>query len=144
MAFPGVPAIEIARRVNGVFDAAIIMECSDLARTGVEGLDQYFVINIDHHPGNAGYGQINWFDASAAACAEMVYDLIGALGVPRSVEIATHVYLAISQTPKPPPGSRLDVRHLPRGASRRGRSGAGGAECTTATAWGACGCSAPC
>jgi phosphoesterase RecJ-like protein len=95
MVFPGVPEIRIAGRVDGAFDAAIIMECSDLARTGVEGLDQYFVINIDHHPGNAGYGQINWFDASAAACAEMVYDLIGALGVPTSVEIATHVYLAI-------------------------------------------------
>ena len=74
MAFPGVPDIEIADRVEGDFDAAIIMECSDLARTGVAGLDRYFVINIDHHPGNTGYGQINWFDASAAACGEMVYD----------------------------------------------------------------------
>ena len=27
------------------------------------GLDRFFVINIDHHPGNTGYGQINWFDA---------------------------------------------------------------------------------
>jgi len=53
------------------------------------------VINIDHHPGNAGYGQINWFDASAAACAEMVYELVRALGVPLTREIATHVYLAI-------------------------------------------------
>ncbi|MEP7308661.1 MAG: bifunctional oligoribonuclease/PAP phosphatase NrnA [Acidobacteriota bacterium] len=95
MVFPGVPEIEIAGRVDGAFDAAIIMECSDLARTGVEGLDQYFLINIDHHPGNSGYGQINWFDATAAACAELVYDVIGALGVPLSVEIATHVYLAI-------------------------------------------------
>src|SRR5437016_5276369 len=62
MAFPGVPEIEIAGRVDGAFDAAIIMECGDLTRTGVEGLDRYFVINIDHHPGNSAYGQINWFD----------------------------------------------------------------------------------
>jgi phosphoesterase RecJ-like protein len=95
MSFPGVPQIEIAKRVTGDFDAAIIMECSDLARTGVEGLDRYFVINIDHHPGNSEYGQINWFDASAAACAEMVYEVVRALGAPRSIEIATHVYLAI-------------------------------------------------
>ena len=47
-----------------------------------------FVINIDHHPGNSGYGQINWFDPTAAACGEMVYTLIGALGVPLSIEIA--------------------------------------------------------
>ena len=51
-AFPGVPDIEIADRVDGEFDAAIIMECGDLSRTGVAGLDRFFVINIDHHPGN--------------------------------------------------------------------------------------------
>ena len=77
------------------FDAAVIMECGDLARTGVAGLDRQFVINIDHHPGNTNFGQINWFDQSAAACGEMVYDVVMALGVPLSREIATHVYLAI-------------------------------------------------
>jgi bifunctional oligoribonuclease and PAP phosphatase NrnA len=61
----------------------------------VKGLDRSFVINIDHHPGNTGYGRINWFDDSAAACGEMVYDLIRALAVPLSPEMATHVYLAI-------------------------------------------------
>jgi phosphoesterase RecJ-like protein len=93
--FPGVRDIEIADRVGGDFDAAIIMECGDLARTGVEGLDRFMVINIDHHPGNAAYGRINWFDASAAACGEMVFDLVTALGVPLTREIATHIYLAI-------------------------------------------------
>jgi phosphoesterase RecJ-like protein len=95
MEFPGVSQIEIAPEVSGEFDAAIIMECGDLARTGVAGLDRGFVINIDHHPGNSSYGQINWFDASAAACAELVFDLITALGVPLTAAIATHVYVAI-------------------------------------------------
>jgi phosphoesterase RecJ-like protein len=95
MAFPGVRDIRIAPRADGEFDAAIIMECGDLARTGVADLERFFVINIDHHPGNTGFGQINWFDARAAACAEMVYDLVRALGVPLSKEIATHVYMAI-------------------------------------------------
>jgi bifunctional oligoribonuclease and PAP phosphatase NrnA len=95
MQFPGVPEIRIAPTVDGEFDAAIIMECSDLARTGVSGLDRSFVINIDHHPGNTGFGQLMWFDSSAAACGEMVFDLVKALGVPLSREIATHVYLAI-------------------------------------------------
>lgn len=93
--FPGVETIEIADTVDGDVDASIIMECSDLARTGVACLDRSFVINIDHHPGNTGYGQINWFDPSAAACGEMVFDLIEALGVPISLDIATHVYVAI-------------------------------------------------
>ena len=95
LAFPGVPDIRIAAEAAGPYDAAIIMECGDLARTGVRGLERYFVINIDHHPGNTNYGQINWFDESAAACGEMVFDVVTALGVPLSVEIATHVYLAI-------------------------------------------------
>jgi phosphoesterase RecJ-like protein len=95
MQFPGVPEIRIAPAVDGEFDAAIIMECSDLGRTGVSGLDRSFVINIDHHPGNTGFGQLMWFDSSAAACGEMVFDVVKALGVPLSREIATHVYLAI-------------------------------------------------
>ena len=95
MAFPGVPTIRIADAVSGDFDAAVIMECGDIARPGVAGLDRYFLINIDHHPGNTGYGAINWFDESAAACGEMVFDLVNALGVPMTIEIATHIYLAI-------------------------------------------------
>jgi len=94
-AFPGVLDIEISDRIDGEFDAAIIMECSDLSRTGVAGLDRFFVINIDHHPGNKGYGDIGWFDESAAACGEMVFTLIRALDVPLTIEIATHIYLAI-------------------------------------------------
>ena len=95
MAFPGVPEIRIATSADGDFDAAIIMECGDLKRTGVTGLERFFVINIDHHPGNTGFGQINWFNAGAAACAEMVYDVVRALDVPLSKAIATHIYLAI-------------------------------------------------
>ncbi|OFW29640.1 MAG: hypothetical protein A3H97_01735 [Acidobacteria bacterium RIFCSPLOWO2_02_FULL_65_29] len=94
-AFPGVAGIDITGRVDEAFDAAIIMECGNLARTGVGGLERSFVINIDHHPGNDGYGQINWFDPSAAACAEMVYDLVGAIGAPLTSDTATHIYLAI-------------------------------------------------
>ncbi len=94
-AFPGVPGVTIADRVDGAFDAAVILECGDLGRTGVSGLDRFFIINIDHHPGNTAYGDINWFDPQAAACGEMVFDLVRALDLPLSPEIATHVYLAI-------------------------------------------------
>jgi phosphoesterase RecJ-like protein len=95
MQFPGVPEIRIASSVEGDFDAAIIMECGDLGRTGVRGLERFFVINIDHHPGNTAYGALNWFDASASACGEMVFDLVRALGVSLTADIATHIYLAI-------------------------------------------------
>jgi phosphoesterase RecJ-like protein len=90
-----VSRIEVANRIDDPGDAVIVMECGDLTRTGVEGFDRGFVINIDHHLGNANYGAVNWFDASAAACGEMVFDLVKELGVPLTLEIATHVYIAI-------------------------------------------------
>ena len=93
--FPAVGDIKVSTTVQGQFDAAIVMECGDLSRTGVEGLDKYFVINIDHHPGNKSYGAINWFNPGAAACGEMVFDLITALGVTLTPEIATHIYITI-------------------------------------------------
>src|SRR5439155_12160450 len=69
--FPGVKDVEVAPSFSGQADAVIVMECGDLSRTGVSGFEKYFVINIDHHPGNTLYGAVNWFDASAAACGEM-------------------------------------------------------------------------
>ena len=93
--FPGMDRIEIAAAASADVDAVIVMECSDLTRTGVAGLEGAFLINIDHHAGNRLYGAVNWHDESAAACGEMVFDLIRELGVPLTLEIATHVYLAI-------------------------------------------------
>jgi phosphoesterase RecJ-like protein len=94
-AFAGVGAIEVVDRIDDPGDAVIVMECGDVQRTGVAGLDRGFVINIDHHPGNTMYGAINWFDLSAAACGEMVFELIAALGATLTRDIATHVYVAI-------------------------------------------------
>ena len=93
--FPGMDRIEIASSASADVDAVIVMECSDLSRTGVAGLDGEYLINIDHHAGNRLYGALNWHDESAAACGEMVFDLIRELGVPLSLEIATHIYLGI-------------------------------------------------
>ena len=94
--FPGMNRIEIVERVDSsTADAVIVMECGDLARTGIAGLEHPFIVNIDHHAGNSMYGAINWHDESAAACGEMVFDAIRALDVPLTAEIATHIYLAI-------------------------------------------------
>jgi bifunctional oligoribonuclease and PAP phosphatase NrnA len=95
--FPGMDRVEIvsAAPADLEADAVIVMECSDLSRTGVSGLEPHFIINIDHHGGNRMYGALNWFDVSAAACGEMVFDIIRALNVPLTTDIATHIYLAI-------------------------------------------------
>jgi bifunctional oligoribonuclease and PAP phosphatase NrnA len=93
--FPGVAEIEIKSEADGEFDAVIVLECSELVRTGVAGLERFFIINIDHHPGNGMYGAVNWFDAGAAACGEMVFDVIRSLDVPLTKDMAMHVYVAI-------------------------------------------------
>jgi phosphoesterase RecJ-like protein len=93
--FPGVDSIEVTDHVDDPADAVIVLECGDAQRTGIAGLEKGFVINIDHHPGNTMYGAMNWLDLSAAACGEMVFELLGALNVSLTPEIATHVYIAI-------------------------------------------------
>jgi bifunctional oligoribonuclease and PAP phosphatase NrnA len=92
---PGVDRVIVADHVEDPGDAVIVMECGDLTRPGIAGLDRGFVVNIDHHPGNTMYGALNWFDVSAAACGEMVFDLVRALDVRLTREIATHVYVAV-------------------------------------------------
>lgn len=95
--FPGMDRVEIASAADVTHvDAVIVMECSDPSRTAIAGLEGHpFIVNIDHHAGNGMYGALNWHDESAAACGEMVFDLIRALRVPLSFEIATHIYLAV-------------------------------------------------
>ena len=95
LVFPGVLDIDITDRVHDAGDAVIVMESGSLARTGVDGLEQGFVINIDHHVGNTMFGAVNWLDTSAAACGEMIFDIVRELGVPLTYDIALHVYIAI-------------------------------------------------
>ena len=53
--FPGLDRIEITTDVPGdaAADAVIVMECGDLARTGVRGFEGRYIINIDHHEPSA-------------------------------------------------------------------------------------------
>ncbi len=95
---PGADRIEAAEALPdgaGPFDAAVILECGTLDRTEVAGLDQQPVLNIDHHVGNTGYGAVNWFDPSAAACAELVHDLIARLDVELTPPIGAALYAGI-------------------------------------------------
>jgi phosphoesterase RecJ-like protein len=95
LSFPGARDIEYRSAIDGAYDAVFVLECPDLERTGLTGLDGQTLINIDHHPGNTLFGHINWFDDGVAACGEMVFDVIRELGVQLSVEMATHLYVAI-------------------------------------------------
>ena len=49
------------------------------------------VINIDRHPNNALYGQLNLVDPKASSTAELVAQLLSALGVSLTADIATNL-----------------------------------------------------
>jgi bifunctional oligoribonuclease and PAP phosphatase NrnA len=84
-----------ADRVNGDYEAAIILECDSIQRTRLEGLDKQFLISIDHHVSGKPFGHVNWIDPKAVATAEMVYRLAREAGVPISPDVATCLYTAV-------------------------------------------------
>ena len=84
-----------ANRLNGSYQAAIILECDSLLRTRLEGLEDRFLINIDHHASGRPFADVNWIDPHAVATAEMVFRLGREAGVPLSPEIATCLYTAL-------------------------------------------------
>ncbi len=96
LGFPAVDRIEVTSHTDAPADAVVVLECGDLGRPGVTGLEREAIINVDHHLGNTSYGTVNWFDATAAACGEMVAEIIDELGIPWTPEIAAHLYLAIA------------------------------------------------
>jgi phosphoesterase RecJ-like protein len=81
--------------VKGDYDAAILLECDNIQRTRLEGLEGRFLINIDHHRSGRNFGDVNWIDPKAVATAELVYKLAKAAGVKITPEIATCLYTAV-------------------------------------------------
>jgi phosphoesterase RecJ-like protein len=84
-----------ADRVNGHYEAAILLECDSIQRTRLEGLENQFLISIDHHASGRPFAHVNWIDPQATATAELVHQLAKAAGVKISREIATCLYTAL-------------------------------------------------
>ncbi|OGY48060.1 MAG: hypothetical protein A2840_02925 [Candidatus Buchananbacteria bacterium RIFCSPHIGHO2_01_FULL_47_11b] len=62
------------------FDLAIVVDSGDLRYAGVDGLMAQLrppmIINIDHHPTNTRFGQLNIVDTTAASTTEIVFQLL--------------------------------------------------------------------
>ncbi len=84
-----------ADQVNGNYEAAILLECDSIQRTRLEGLENQFLISIDHHTSGRPFANVNWIDPRATATAEMVYRLAREADVKISPEIATCLYTAL-------------------------------------------------
>ena len=92
---PGVDAIRSVIRVDGQYDAAILLECDGLARAKLHGLEDYFLVNIDHHVSGRAFAHLNWIDSGATSVGEMIYALAKAAGVTVAPEMATCLYATV-------------------------------------------------
>ena len=97
---PGTEAFVQPEALDGAaFDVGFAIDCADLKRTGAcaEAFSRCPVtMQIDHHPTNPSYAQINVVDGTAPAAGCIVRRAIRALGVPLDAETAQGLYCAIS------------------------------------------------
>ena len=63
---------------------------------GVPQFARHVDLCIDHHAGNNGYADFTLLDASAAAAAELLYQVIVEMGVPITPHIADCLYTGIA------------------------------------------------
>lgn len=94
------PGLSAIRHLPAQFsyDAAVIVDCSDLSRTGkVSKMIQKNkpIVNIDHHISNSGFGSVNWVEPHASCACEMVYALFKALKVKIKKADAVCLYTGI-------------------------------------------------
>ncbi len=95
---PGAARIVAAPPAETRFSVGVAVECSTLERAGAfaDALQRSrTLINIDHHLSNAGYGNVVYWDTSAAAVGEQVHEIIRAMGVTLTAAIAQCLLTAI-------------------------------------------------
>lgn len=85
-------------QVTETFSAVIAVDAADSRRMG--NVAHLFapdvqIVNIDHHPTNDHFGQVNVIRTDAAATAEMMYELMQAGGFTCSHELAICMYTGL-------------------------------------------------
>jgi phosphoesterase RecJ-like protein len=76
----------------------VALDCGSAHRLGSEmqkHLQGSKVINIDHHQGNPGFGQLNWVETQRSSVGEMVGCLALDLGLELDRELGESLYLAL-------------------------------------------------
>ena len=75
----------------------VFLDCGNIDRTSANVLkhEDHRILNIDHHHDNTRFGTVNHVDGSASCTAEMVWDLMGDLGVEVTPAIAEALYVGL-------------------------------------------------
>ncbi len=80
------------------FDAAFILDCSELERVGSEAEKIAAIprlVNIDHHFSNGGFSDTRLIDPQASSTGELICRLLAHMGFATTREMATCLYTAI-------------------------------------------------
>lgn len=80
------------------YDAAILVDCSDVSRIGKiqKILDKKKpIFNIDHHVSNTRFGDVNWVDGHVSSASEMIFELFCALKMKPTRDEAMLIYTGI-------------------------------------------------
>ncbi|MBN1265100.1 MAG: bifunctional oligoribonuclease/PAP phosphatase NrnA [Anaerolineales bacterium] len=88
---PGADLVQ--KQLPASWDLLICVDCSDFERTGLgnEVLQKNPIVNIDHHPTNTTFGNINYIVPAAAAAVEIVYDVIRTLHLPEDLGVRNNL-----------------------------------------------------
>ncbi|PWH16079.1 MAG: hypothetical protein DDG59_10525 [Anaerolineae bacterium] len=87
---------KIQRAIQGDFELAIALDCSDRSRLGRFGQDAIeWTINIDHHITNDGYAKINLIEPQAVATAEIIATNLESWGLQISEAVANALLMGI-------------------------------------------------
>lgn len=92
---PCAETIRHTERLEGDYDAVILLECDGIARSRLDGLEGRLLVNMDHHVSGRRFAHVNWIDTDACAVGEMVYLLARAAGVSVTREMAACLYAAV-------------------------------------------------
>lgn len=76
---------------------AVFLDCGNIDRMPVDFLQNGSSrkLNIDHHHDNTRFGDVNLVDVEASSTAEIVFDLVEALGAELTPEIASSLYVGL-------------------------------------------------
>jgi bifunctional oligoribonuclease and PAP phosphatase NrnA len=81
------------------FDIVLALDTAakDRLGTGIKAVRACkTLVNIDHHPSNPGYGDLNYIDVQAPATGQIIYQLLQDQKLPFFPEIADALFVAIS------------------------------------------------
>lgn len=83
---------ELAPKPIGEVDVIVFLDGSDRTRFGrfydLARATGKPLLQIDHHVTNDNFADVNYVDTSAGSCAEIVYDVLGKMGVKTDEKIA--------------------------------------------------------